>query len=100
VLPQGHAPLQADSRTVAGVVNLVELAAAERSTGTQGVEGAGLVGTGAPSYRGFRYPAEIINHVPTRLESADDHGQVCIGAVCGPSPAGETTLNNAGKMRR
>jgi hypothetical protein len=29
VLPQGHAPLQVDSRTVAGVVNLVELAAAE-----------------------------------------------------------------------
>lgn len=26
------------------------------------VEGAGLVGTGAPSYKGFRFPAEIINH--------------------------------------
>src|SRR5919112_4483696 len=26
------------------------------------VEGAGLVGTGAPSYRGFRYPVEIISH--------------------------------------
>jgi len=26
------------------------------------IEGAGLVGTGAPSYRGFRYPVEIISH--------------------------------------
>jgi putative transposase len=26
------------------------------------VEGAGLVCTGAPSYKGFRFPAEIINH--------------------------------------
>jgi hypothetical protein len=25
-------------------------------------EGAGLVGTGAPSYKGFRFPAEIISH--------------------------------------
>jgi putative transposase len=26
------------------------------------VERTGLVGTGAPTYRGFRYPAEIISH--------------------------------------
>jgi putative transposase len=26
------------------------------------IEGAGLVGTGAPSYRGFRYTVEIISH--------------------------------------
>ena len=26
------------------------------------VEGGGLVGTGAPSYKGFRFPAEIISH--------------------------------------
>ena len=26
------------------------------------VEGAGLVGTGTPSYKGFRYPVEIISH--------------------------------------
>jgi putative transposase len=25
-------------------------------------EGAGLVGTGTPSYKGFRFPAEIISH--------------------------------------
>ena len=27
-----------------------------------GPRGAGLVGTGAPSYKGFRFPAEIISH--------------------------------------
>jgi hypothetical protein len=26
------------------------------------VEGAGMVGTGAPSYKGFRFPVEIISH--------------------------------------
>ena len=26
------------------------------------VEGAGLVGTGVPSYKGFRFPVEIISH--------------------------------------
>jgi hypothetical protein len=26
------------------------------------VEGAGLVGTGAPSYKGFRFPVEVISH--------------------------------------
>ena len=27
-----------------------------------GLRGAGLVGTGTPSYKGFRYPVEIISH--------------------------------------
>jgi putative transposase len=27
-----------------------------------GPRGAGLVGTGAPSYKGFRFPVEIISH--------------------------------------
>jgi hypothetical protein len=47
-----------------GVVNLGggladwdDLSSAWRAEG-----GAGLVGTGAPSYKGFRFPAEIISH--------------------------------------
>jgi putative transposase len=42
---------------------LVELAAAETIDWLlRALRGAGLVGTGAPSYKGFRYPVEIISH--------------------------------------
>ena len=47
-----------------GVVNLVACLVAGRIAGLLAVRwgGAGLVGAEAPSYRGFRYPAEIVSH--------------------------------------
>jgi putative transposase len=46
-----------------GIVNLGSGLVTGMIGGSSGwwVEGAGLVGTGAPSYRGFRYPVEIIS---------------------------------------
>jgi hypothetical protein len=47
-----------------GIVNLVARRVAGRIPGLLVArwEGLGLVGAEAPSYRGFRYPAEIIAH--------------------------------------
>jgi putative transposase len=47
-----------------GTVNLVVCLVTARIAGfaRRQVGGAGLVGVEAPSYRGFRFPAEIISH--------------------------------------
>jgi hypothetical protein len=47
-----------------GTVNLVVCLVAGRIPGLFAVRwgGAGLVGVEAPSYKGFRFPAEIIGH--------------------------------------
>jgi hypothetical protein len=50
--------------TCGGTVNLVVCLVTARIAGLFAVrwEGLGLVGVEAPSYRGFRFPAEIISH--------------------------------------
>jgi transposase-like protein len=46
-----------------GIVNLGGgLADRDDLSSAGGPRGAGLVGTSAPSYKGFRFPAEIISH--------------------------------------
>jgi transposase-like protein len=45
-----------------GIVNLGGGLATGMIGGSFGSRGDGLVGTGAPSYRGFRFPVEIISH--------------------------------------
>ena len=50
-------------RCEGGIVNLGGgLADRDDLSSAGGPRGAGLVGTGAPSYKGFRFPAEIISH--------------------------------------
>jgi hypothetical protein len=38
-----------------------------------GSRGAGLVGTGVPSYKGFRFPVEIISHWCVQRKRMVDH---------------------------
>jgi hypothetical protein len=56
--------LRVSTRHTNGIVNLGGGLATGMIGGLSAwmVEGAGLVGTGAPSYRGFRFPVEIISH--------------------------------------